>query len=55
MEAFIDPPDKIPLFLKLGIWISKKVTYWARLMQALGIPPAGFSDQCKVQNNRTNK
>ena len=26
MSAFINPPKKIPLFLKLGIWISKRVT-----------------------------
>ena len=27
---------------------AAQVNYWARLMQALGIPPAGFSDQCKL-------
>ena len=26
MNAFIKPPDKIPLLLKLGIMISKRVT-----------------------------
>ncbi len=26
MEAFIDPPEKMPFFLRLGIWISRKVT-----------------------------
>ncbi len=26
MSAFIDPPAKYPLFLRLGIWISRKVT-----------------------------
>jgi alkylhydroperoxidase family enzyme len=26
MKAFIDQPPKIPFFLKIGIWISKKVT-----------------------------
>jgi len=26
MSAYINPPTKIPLFLKIGIWISKKVT-----------------------------
>jgi alkylhydroperoxidase family enzyme len=25
---------------------AAQVNYWARLIQALGIPPAGFSDQC---------
>jgi len=30
---------------------SAQVNYWARLIQALGIPPAGFSDQCKIRNN----
>ena len=27
---------------------SAQVNYWARLVQALGIPPAGFSDQCNM-------
>lgn len=26
MKAFIDPPNNIPFYLKIGIWISKKVT-----------------------------
>lgn len=26
MDAFINPPKKIPIYLKLGIWISKKIT-----------------------------
>lgn len=26
MQAFIDPPRKIPFFLRFGIWISTKVT-----------------------------
>lgn len=26
MKAFIDTPKKIPLFLRFGLWISKKVT-----------------------------
>ena len=26
MEAFIDPPQKIPFYLKIGIWIAVKVT-----------------------------
>ncbi|MBI9043484.1 MAG: carboxymuconolactone decarboxylase family protein [Anaerolineaceae bacterium] len=26
MDAFIDSPQKVPLFLKLGIWISEKIT-----------------------------
>ena len=26
MDAFINPPRKIPLYLKLGIWISEKIT-----------------------------
>lgn len=28
-----------------------QVNYWARLNQALGIPPAGFSGNCPVPNN----
>lgn len=27
---------------------AAQVNYWARLLQALGIPPAGFSDQCQL-------
>ncbi len=26
MKAFIDPPKSIPFYLRIGIWISKKVT-----------------------------
>lgn len=26
-----------------------QVNYWARLLQALGVPPAGFSDHCGIQ------
>lgn len=26
MQAFIDPPSRIPLVLKLGIWISERIT-----------------------------
>ncbi len=26
MQAFIDPPEHIPFYLKIGIWISRKVT-----------------------------
>ncbi len=27
---------------------AAQVNYWARLIQALGIPPAGFTDNCKI-------
>jgi alkylhydroperoxidase family enzyme len=27
---------------------AAQVNYWARLIQALGIPPAGFSNQCDL-------
>lgn len=27
---------------------AAQVNYWARLIQALGIPPAGFSDSCDI-------
>jgi len=27
---------------------AAQVNYWARLIQALGIPPAGFSTQCEI-------
>jgi alkylhydroperoxidase family enzyme len=30
-----------------------QVNYWARLLQALGVPPAGFSDHCEL--NLRNK
>ena len=26
MQAFIDQPKRIPLILKLGIWVSEKIT-----------------------------
>jgi Uncharacterized conserved protein len=33
---------------------AAQVNYWARLIQALGVPPAGFSDQCTVQKYAVN-
>jgi alkylhydroperoxidase family enzyme len=27
---------------------AAQVNYWARLIQALGVPPAGFSNQCDL-------
>ncbi len=27
---------------------AAQVNYWARLIQALGVPPAGFSDRCEL-------
>ena len=27
---------------------AAQVNYWARLLQALGVPPAGFSDHCEI-------
>ncbi len=27
---------------------AAQVNYWARLLQALGVPPAGFSDHCDI-------
>ena len=27
---------------------AAQVNYWARVIQALGIPPAGFTDACRV-------
>lgn len=26
MKAFIDPPKRIPFYLRIGIWISKRIT-----------------------------
>lgn len=36
---------------------AAQVNYWARLIQALGIPPAGFSDSCQLPgpNSTTGK
>lgn len=31
---------------------AAQVNYWARLIQALGIPPAGFSDGCSIKPHR---
>ena len=31
---------------------AAQVNYWARLIQALGIPPAGFSDRCSIKSHR---
>ena len=28
---------------------AAQVNYWARLLQALGVPPAGFSSHCELQ------
>lgn len=28
-----------------------QVNYWARLIQALGVPPAGFSKECEIYHN----
>ncbi len=27
---------------------AAQVNYWARLLKSLGVPPAGFSDQCEL-------
>ncbi len=31
-----------------------QVNYWARLLQALGVPPAGFSDSCELKMSGGN-
>lgn len=28
---------------------AAQVNYWARLLQAMGVPPAGFSDHCAIK------
>lgn len=28
---------------------AAQVNYWARLLQAMGVPPAGFSDYCEIK------
>ena len=32
---------------------AAQVNYWARLLQALGVPPAGFSEHCECQGHNT--
>lgn len=34
---------------------AAQVNYWARLIQALGIPTAGFSDQCLLEIKNTGE
>jgi len=31
---------------------AAQVNYWARMLKSLGVPPAGFSDSCKINLNR---
>lgn len=31
---------------------AAQVNYWARVIQALGVPPAGFTEACRVPNPR---
>ncbi len=33
---------------------AAQVNYWARLLQALGVPPAGFSAQCSIDSTNKN-
>jgi alkylhydroperoxidase family enzyme len=33
---------------------AAQVNYWARLLQALGVPPAGFSDHCELKLSGRN-
>jgi alkylhydroperoxidase family enzyme len=33
---------------------AAQVNYWARLLQALGVPPAGFSGHCNLESNGKN-
>lgn len=53
-DEFIDELKKYFIEREIVILASTaaQVNYWARLIQALGIPPAGFSDHCKVQNTK---
>jgi alkylhydroperoxidase family enzyme len=32
-----------------------QVNYWARLIQSLGIPPAGFTDECQLRGGNIGK
>ena len=34
--------------ITLGGNIAGTIIYWARLIQALGVPPAGFSNKCEI-------
>jgi len=31
---------------------AAQVNYWARMLIALGVPPAGFSDKCDLRTTR---
>jgi alkylhydroperoxidase family enzyme len=31
---------------------ASQVNYWGRLIQSLGIPPAGFTEECQISSNR---
>jgi alkylhydroperoxidase family enzyme len=31
---------------------AAQVNYWARLLKSLGVPPAGFSDQCELNSEK---
>lgn len=59
-----DTPVEVPIALieELKIEFSEReivilsstaaqVNYWARLLVALGVPPAGFSETCKIPEN----
>ena len=30
---------------------ASQVNYWARLIQSLGIPPAGFTEECRLRGS----
>ena len=49
--AFIDPPKKIPLFLKIGIAISKKITKKDLLVpKLLVLAPQSCNKFCYSRN-----
>lgn len=43
LKAHMSPPDIVTIAA-----IAAQVNYWARLIQALGIPPAGFAEHCSL-------
>lgn len=66
MEAFIEPPKSIPFYLRIGIWISKKVTgrdllpgkllaWYPKTAISSGIMEALVAHQDKTLDNRILK
>lgn len=51
--SYIQPPETDPVDLPhdaLPCGEAARVNFWARLIQSLGVPPAGFSAECSILN-----